>query len=87
MIFLAATVLRYVVHLQSFGAVVGTGAALSPPSSSVQVTVDGDAATSAERSFVSSQRLDFKPGERVDFRFESAELGAYCICVHNHNYN
>jgi hypothetical protein len=41
----------------------------------VQVTVEGDAATSGERSFVGSQRLDFQPGERVDFRFESAELG------------
>ena len=49
---------------------------MSPPSSAVAVTVEGDDAASGERTFVGTQRLDFQPGERVDFRFEAAEMGA-----------
>ena len=51
------------------------GAALSPPSSAVAVTVVGTDGTSGERTFAGSQRMDFQPGEKVDFRFEAAELG------------
>ena len=37
--------------------------------------MEGTDATSGERTFAGSQRLDFQPGEKVDFRFEAAELG------------
>ena len=51
------------------------GAELSPPSSAVAITIEGADGSSGERTFVGTQRLDFQPGEKVDFRFESADMG------------